>query len=568
MVGQLEIARARDMFLQDGTESPLVRPATLRAWKRSRAAGAAHLGAPSLASFEEVERDSAVLRAAEPVVSAIMRRLGTADYAVMVTDRDARILGRWMSGPTMEALMDEMCVVPGALFGESDIGSTGLGTVLEDRSTTVVDGTEHYNTRFDRVVAVGTPIVHPGTGCIEGALDLVCPTGASPEIMVALIERAAQDAGEHLLTGYAAHDRALLDAFLRSERRGPRRPVAAVNARMIMANHLAEPLLGSDPAWVLWERVQTALSSPRSSLRLTDAHGEVLDVDVRPVDPSDRTAGALLQLSAAPPTAPSARAKARDRDAAVALAAIVAGDLPGRSESWRTTLVLASRALLARGHLLLHGPVGTGKSALAEALRSAASPADTDGRSRAADSPVIDDLHTWSPARLADLRRELNADGAPRVVATATSHHAQGLSDELLAMFDHVIELPDLSRRPEDIADIAAAVTAKVAPQTVLAPDAVSDLVRRSWPGNVAQLTRTLRAAVERAPGNRLRATDLPPATEVPRSRRRLTYLESAEREAIAAVLVAVHGNRSKAAEVLGVSRATLYRKLEALSLD
>lgn len=565
MNGQRDIALARDAFVQDGTESRLVRPATLRAWRRSRAAGAAHEAAPRIASLDDIERDGTVRRAAEPVISAVMRQLGTADFAIMVTDRDARVLGRWTSGRTMDALMDEMNVLPGALFDESAIGSTGLGTVLEDRGTAVVDGAEHYNRCFDRVIAVGTPIVHPGTGCIEGALDLVCPTGASPEIMIALIERAARDTGEGLLSGYAADDRALLDAFLRSERRGPRRPVAALNDRMIMANHLAEPLVATDPPPVLWERVQAALSSHRSSIRLALGNGEALEVDVRPVDPSDSAAGALLHL----PNAPSpTRSRTLNRDAASALTAAVSDELPGRSQPWQTIVALASRAVLARGHVLLHGPVGVGKSALARALLRHSSTQFSAGTGVPAEADVIDDLHTWTSAELTELRRRWSSDAPRLVVATATAHHAHDLSEELLAMFDHVIELPDLSRRLEDIADIAAAVAAGIDPQATLASDALQDLTRRQWRGNVAQLTRTLHTAIEQAPTHRVRAADLPPATEVPRLGRRLTYLESVEREAIAAVLSAVHGNRTKAAEVLGVSRATLYRKLEALNLD
>ena len=551
MIGQREIAAARDAFLDDGTESPLVRAKTLRAWRRSRAAGAAHEGAPRITALGEIDRDGLVLRAAEPVVSAVMSRLGTADFAIMVTDRDARIVGRWASGRTMEALLDDMSVLPGAVFDESVIGSTGLGTVLEDRGTSIVDGAEHYNRCFDPVLAVGTPIVHPGTGCIEGALDLVCPTGASPEIMVALIERAARDAGERLLSGYAAEDRALLDAFLRSKSRGPRRPVAAVNGRMVMANHLAGPLVGSGPSWVLWERVRTALSSHQSSLRLTVDGGDTLDVEVQPVDSSDSTAGGLLQL-------PSTRSTSRTRDAASGVATAVSRELQGRSEPWRTAVAAAARTALNQGHLLLHGPVGVGKSALAHALL----------RATAAGEDVIEDLHTWTSGQLADLRRRMDSDGPRLVVATATSHHAHDLPDELLAMFDHVVEVPDLSRRPEDIADIATAVLSGVDPRAELTSDALWDLAGRQWRGNIAQLTRALRIAAGQAPTNRVRAADLPPATDVPRLHRRLSYLESVERDAIAAVLTVVHGNRSKAAETLGISRATLYRKLDALGLD
>jgi transcriptional regulator of acetoin/glycerol metabolism len=44
--------------------------------------------------------------------------------------------------------------------------------------------------------------------------------------------------------------------------------------------------------------------------------------------------------------------------------------------------------------------------------------------------------------------------------------------------------------------------------------------------------------------------------------------LERVERDAIAAVLAASHGNKRTAAAELGISRSTLYRKIEALGLD
>ncbi|MEU6559389.1 helix-turn-helix domain-containing protein [Nocardia nova] len=523
-------------------------------------------------SFFDTDRESALLRAAEPVVSATMRQLGTAEFAMMVTDRDARIAGRWVSGRTMQSLLDRMGVLPGALFEEASVGSTGLGTVLEDRSTAIVDGAEHYNRLFDPVIAVGTPVVHPGTGCVEGVLDLVCPTGAPPEIMVALIERAAREIGDRLVSGYAAEDRVLLDAFLRNDRRGPKRPVVAVNARLIMANHLAEPLIGSSSAAALWERVRTTLSTGRSVMRVAAGDTDALDVEVRAIQDADNTVGALLQVPAAKTTT---RPRTVQRDAAAALVVALIEELPGHSYAWRTAVGAAARAALTRGHILLHGPVGVGKSALARALAhtapdraSAQSPTIAPRHERQNEQRVIDDLHTWSDSRLAALRRRLHDQDPGLVIATATTQWIGDLSDELTAMFEHIVEVPDLSRRPEDIADIAMTLIARQSDEVKITSEALRDLTRRQWPGNVTQLERTLNTALAQTPVTRLRSADLPEVLDAPRPHRQLTYLEAVERDAIAAVVSAAHGNKSKAAQVLGISRATLYRKLVALGLD
>lgn len=293
LVDQSQTADAREAFLTSGIESPDVRPETLRAWRRSRAAGAPPDATPPIV-LSGARVDTALRRAVESVAEATMTTLATADFAMMAIDRHGVVVGRWVADTDLATLLDAMGSVVGAHFDESIVGSTGLGTVLEVPDTTIVDGTEHFNRRFDPVIAVGTPIIHPATGRVEGALDLICPTGMRPETMVALVEHAARDIGRHLLSGYAARDHALLDAFLRTERRGPRRPILALNRRIVFANALASPLLARFPSSQLWPSAETALAEGHTSMILTDDQPDAVEIRLLSVPGPDGIEGAVL----------------------------------------------------------------------------------------------------------------------------------------------------------------------------------------------------------------------------------------------------------------------------------
>ena len=73
----------------------------------------------------------------------------------------------------------------------------------------------------------------------------------------------------------------------------------------------------------------------------------------------------------------------------------------------------------------------------------------------------------------------------------------------------------------------------------------------RGWLGGAAQRRRT----------GVIRPDDLPPESRTV-ARRRLNPLESMERDAIVRSLLDTRGNKVKAAKALGMSRATIYRKI------
>ena len=137
------------------------------------------------------------------------------------------------------------------------------------------------------------------------------------------------------------------------------------------------------------------------------------------------------------------------------------------------------------------------------------------------------------------------------------------------------LEVPPLADRPEDIVPLARHFLATYSreqkkPVHGFSPDVLEAFARYEWPGNV----RELRNAVERAvifaePGKPVRLAHLPaylrhgPAaapSSVPKPFRTLKELEA---EYIKEVLGACGGNRTKAAEILGLSAVTLWRKLK-----
>jgi transcriptional regulator of acetoin/glycerol metabolism len=92
-------------------------------------------------------------------------------------------------------------------------------------------------------------------------------------------------------------------------------------------------------------------------------------------------------------------------------------------------------------------------------------------------------------------------------------------------------------------------------------PAAMRLLLRHSWPGNAAQLWRVLTQVVQRRRVGQIQPADLPPECWTV-SRRVLSPLESIERDAIVQSLLDHGGNKIRAARALGMSRATVYRRI------
>lgn len=136
-----------------------------------------------------------------------------------------------------------------------------------------------------------------------------------------------------------------------------------------------------------------------------------------------------------------------------------------------------------------------------------------------------------------------------------------------------VISVPPLRQRKGDAALLAHAFVQRYAAEhkrgsMKLAPDAIEAIERHGWPGNVRELENVIKRAVIMADGSSLRAADLDIEAKGQADDLNLrTVREDAERGAVLRALSRVDGNLSKAAELLGISRPTLYDLLHRFGL-
>ncbi len=175
-----------------------------------------------------------------------------------------------------------------------------------------------------------------------------------------------------------------------------------------------------------------------------------------------------------------------------------------------------------------------------------------------------------------------------RIIATTrlSMEAIKGVLDRALydALTCHAISLPSLNRHPEDIPVLAAHILAELECTLVLSPAVFSALQLYSWPGNVRELktelerltvlcrdhdaeetdlseriyqnAQTLKSA-ENAAENQLKTfRDLP------------SWLDDVERNMIIHILEQNHYNRTRSAEILGISRRNLIRKIERFGIE
>jgi DNA-binding NtrC family response regulator len=143
------------------------------------------------------------------------------------------------------------------------------------------------------------------------------------------------------------------------------------------------------------------------------------------------------------------------------------------------------------------------------------------------------------------------------------------------------VELPSMRERISDIPLLAQHFLAEVCQESGkhvrgFADDALLALQRYNWPGNVRELQNVIERAVLLGKSDMIRLEDLPrqvaavgPVAVDPIGTRTLKEaLEGPERQIILEVLQTNQWNRFVTAEVLGINRTTLYKKMKRLGLE
>ncbi|MDN7139957.1 sigma 54-interacting transcriptional regulator [Pseudomonas sp. JQ170] len=134
------------------------------------------------------------------------------------------------------------------------------------------------------------------------------------------------------------------------------------------------------------------------------------------------------------------------------------------------------------------------------------------------------------------------------------------------------IQVPPLRERLDDLPALSEAILEELGSQHELDPDAQALLARHAWPGNIRELRNVLERATLLADQPRLHAQDVqaalgnlaPLAVQAPQ----LSYKQACaefERKLLLDTLARCAGNVPQAAQILGLGRSTLYKKLVAL---
>lgn len=261
--------------------------------------------------------------------------------------------------------------------------------------------------------------------------------------------------------------------------------------------------------------------------------------------------------------------------------------LPALSASWRAALAAVEAGLAGGRAVGVVGEPGVGKTALLAAAHNRVRPHDRvltarppepqDAESWLAlwtpelgkeNTSIIvgrvDALPSWAAAELARILTTVGkgeapgrASGWPFAVTAQDRARVPGPLGELIDTF---VEVPALRHRLGDVLPLARYFGRMARGREVrFTPAAARALTAFHWPGNVAQLRRIVRAAVSRADvvDARHLAAEVFSGASHP-----LTRMETIERDEIVRCLTEPGTTVAQAASMLGMSRATIYRRI------
>jgi transcriptional regulator of acetoin/glycerol metabolism len=571
------LAEARDRFLaRDPVDAKAVREPILASWWRSREW---HVAADRLdqSYLGEPDLDSSLARAAKPVLRHLHEQLEGQPISIVLTDASGLVLLRFTGDHDLERQLDQIKLAPGFSYAEDVVGTNGIGTALESGGPTHVFGHEHYAERLEGLACAGVPVRDPMSGKTVGVLDLTCWRRHADPLMLSLVRSTADQLNQALSETSNGRDLRLLQEYTKACRHTGG-IVLALGNDVVMLNDRARQALSPADQAVLISQAADALGRQSSGAVTVDLpSGVVARIFCRPVWLADGVVHVKLAAADAPAVAAAPRA-------AMALPGLV-----GSGPTWRRACRSAEASYHRGEWLTFEGEVGTGKLALARAVHQRRDPAapchvldadeaavDHDWLGRARDELLggtgllivrhLHALNTRQVRALAAALGEAKAAGKEatlRVAVTLDRDAARADLTSLLRLFPGTVTVPPLRHHSEDLRELIPFFLGRLSQQgrVSCSPAAMQLLLRHTWPGNAAQLWQVLKQVVQRRRTGQIMPSDLPPECWTV-SRRVLSPLESIERDAIVQSLLDHAGNKIRAARALGMSRATIYRRI------
>ncbi|MFG1344854.1 sigma-54-dependent Fis family transcriptional regulator [Xanthobacter autotrophicus DSM 431] len=622
-----EIARAWEAFHQDGFASPVVRPAVLASWQRSRQhCIAANRAAAPLVSEAELHRrrgqNTRLITAARPAMDEARHLLSDARSMLILTDTEGTILETEGDVRAVDT-GQEVKLQRGGRWCEAEIGTNAIGTALASGRPVQIHASEHFCAPVQRWTCAAAPVHHPLDGEVIGAVDISGSTDTfNPQNLAhavalahqieAVLGRRLEMEHEQVLRHFLSKRSLWLsEEILAFGRSGALiystdralKEVARRNDRFISDGRLAALREVAPDAWA--ERVAALL--PGASIEIVREDGEEI--------------GGVVVLHAARRPKPVPREGVRDAEP-FPFEAIV-GESPVMREAKEKARRMAESGL----PILLEGETGVGKEVFARAIHGGRQPcgpfvplncgglprdliaselfgydkgaftgadaAGKQGKVEAADGGLLclDEIGEM-PLELQSYLLRVLEDGvvyrvgghaARRVNLRLVSMTNRDLSGEVAAgrfrkdLFYRIaalrLRIPPLRERGEDVLLLldhfgraAAARAGLPAPRFTEAARAA--LAAYSWPGNVRELRNVvdMLIAMGGSAGGAVDLPDLPPEIHAGAEEpRKGTDLKAVEEAAIRAAVEACGGNLSRAARRLGIARSTLYMRLAAL---
>lgn len=567
------VRQAREELMRSGLRGSfgpgsVVPEAIERSWRRSISLSI-EAGAP-VPDQHEIDPETALCLAAAPVLDRWQQQLAGTPISLFLSDRAGRIVARRMGDRSQRPHLDRVHAAEGFDFSENSIGTNGLGTALVEGRPIYVEGSQHFSEFLAPLTCAAVPVMGPG-GSAVGSFSMGAEVKAANALMLPLSKEIGHQIEQRLRAQTRPEDLALAMSFMRYK--NSRRPTVVLDGQSMLANTPGVPFVSVDTHLILWELLQ------QHDWRRSDpAHIQlptgVLAVGRRLTDAPDHQY--LVHFVVAEPaaalTAPVRPAEGHLIQDGAAAAASSTGHgrlvvIDGPPGSGRLTLAMQSRPVDAATDPVIVVADPSDAGCLTDVERILDNGGDVILRR-------VEDLdERWADelVRLARRHREgvLRGDRASTLTVTVCSTLAQARIRMALLSAGQVERIAPLASAPERIPGLVRSILEELDPQHryTMTPAALQAFLEWHWPGDVRELRQTLGAVLREARATLIERRHLPAHLRQAVPRRTLTPIEAAERETIVRALEQSMGNKSAAAELLGIGRTTLYRRLRELRI-